>query len=657
MIDLTQWQRDNSRYLSASVDWVRARLSQLAATGDGAASAAEREAAAQAARLECESMTPPPALVLLAAQLGLTTFEREIVLLTSAMELDTRVARLCAEAAGNPEQPYPTFALALTALPSPSWDALTLARPLRMLRILDVAQGPAQPLTAAPLKADERIVNYVKGLNALDSRLGLHLTRMGRPAGSLPASQAAPATHVLEQWTKAPAASPRAALLLGIDADAKVLVAQDAASRLGRQLYRLNVETLPAQPSEVDGLVRIWQRECALMPLALFVEAPGDAGPADTTTVLDRFLAGAVESEGAVFVSAREPLARMRFAAFLVDVARPTVEEQRDAWVAALTGLPDAERPRAAGRLAAQFSLNLPDLRVAAASADAGDDYEPRVWAACRDRTRPRVETLAHRIDVRATWDDLVVADETRRLLREIVAQVRHRNTVYGEWGFGRRMNRGLGISALFAGESGTGKTMSAEVIADDLQLSLYRIDLSQVVSKWIGETEKNLQRVFDLMEGGGSVLFFDEADALFGKRTEVRDSHDRYANIEVSYLLQRMESYSGLAILTTNAKSALDHAFTRRLRFIVPFNFPGPVERRELWSKAFPRAVPTGALDYERLSKLSLTGASIQNIALNAAFLAASQGGPVTMPLVLSAARSELRKLDRPVSEAELRI
>jgi len=217
-----------------------------------------------------------------------------------------------------------------------------------------------------------------------------------------------------------------------------------------------------------------------------------------------------------------------------------------------------------------------------------------------------------------------VLAEDTSRMLRAIVAQVAQRNVVYETWGFAERMNRGLGISALFAGESGTGKTMAAEVMANELRLSLYRIDLSQVVSKYIGETEKNLQRVFDLMEGGGSILFFDEADALFGKRSEVRDSHDRYANIEVNYLLQRMESYTGVAILATNMKNALDAAFVRRLRFIVPFNFPSPVERRVMWKQAFPEMVPIDALDIDRLAKLNLTGASIQNVALNAAFLAA---------------------------------
>src|SRR6266581_7594059 len=180
-------------------------------------------------------------------------------------------------------------------------------------------------------------------------------------------------------------------------------------------------------------------------------------------------------------------------------------------------------------------------------------------------------------------------------------------------------MNRGLGINALFAGESGTGKTMAAEVIANSLHLNL-----SAVVSKYIGETEKNLRRLFDAAEDGGAILFFDEADALFGKRSEVKDSHDRYANIEINYLLQRMESYRGLAILATNMKSVLDTAFMRRLRFIVNFPFPGLTERKRMWQQVFPANTPTDGLDYDRLARFNLTGGSISNIALNAAFLAA---------------------------------
>ena len=197
---------------------------------------------------------------------------------------------------------------------------------------------------------------------------------------------------------------------------------------------------------------------------------------------------------------------------------------------------------------------------------------------------------------------------------------------------------------------------MAAEVIANELRLALYRIDLSAVVSKYIGETEKNLRKVFDAAEGGGAILFFDEADALFGKRSEVKDSHDRYANIEINYLLQRMEAFSGLAILATNMKSALDSAFMRRLRFIVHFQFPGPAERKLIWEKGLPQDVPTADIDYARLARFNLSGGTIHGIALNAAFAASSRATPVTTALILSATRSELRKLEKPINDAEFR-
>jgi SpoVK/Ycf46/Vps4 family AAA+-type ATPase len=211
-------------------------------------------------------------------------------------------------------------------------------------------------------------------------------------------------------------------------------------------------------------------------------------------------------------------------------------------------------------------------------------------------------------------------------------------------------------VTALFTGESGTGKTLAAEVIANDLGLDLYRIDLSSVVSKYIGETEKNLKQVFDAAEEGGVLLLFDEADALFGKRSEVRDSHDRYANIEVGYLLQRMEAYEGLAILTTNLKSSLDKAFQRRLRFIVNFPFPDVAQREAMWNRVFPSDTPTKGLDARRLAQLNVTGGNIRNIALNAGFLAASSTRTVDMGHMLQAARLEANKIERPLSDAETR-
>jgi len=262
---------------------------------------------------------------------------------------------------------------------------------------------------------------------------------------------------------------------------------------------------------------------------------------------------------------------------------------------------------------------------------------------------------LAQRVDALAGWNELVLPESQREILHEIALHVRHRFTVHEQWGFSRRSTRGLGISTLFSGPSGTGKTMAAEVLANELRLDLYRIDLSQVVSKYIGETEKNLARVFQAAEGGGAILLFDEADALFGKRSEVKDSHDRYANIEVSYLLQRMESYRGLAILTTNLKSALDPAFLRRIRFVVQFPFPDATLRAQIWQRTFPEGTPTDGLNINRLAQLNIPGGSIRNIALRAAFLAADSGESVRMSHLLAATRSEYSKIEKPLTEIEI--
>jgi SpoVK/Ycf46/Vps4 family AAA+-type ATPase len=310
-------------------------------------------------------------------------------------------------------------------------------------------------------------------------------------------------------------------------------------------------------------------------------------------------------------------------------------------------------------RLVAQFDLGAGAIEAACDLA-AGPAAAPReaaaaLWDACRVESRPRLDDLAQRIDARAGWTELVVAEPQREVLREIAVQVRQRATVYERWGFAGQGGRGLGISALFSGASGTGKTMAAEVLAHELALDLYRVDLSQVISKYIGETEKNLRRIFDAADRGAAILLFDEADALFGKRSEVKDSHDRFANIEVSYLLQRMEAYRGLAILTTNAKSALDPAFLRRLRFVIGFAFPDAAQRAEIWRRVFPPGAPTEGLDPERLARLNVAGGNIRNIAIGAAFLAAEAGLPVRMAHVLRAAEREYAKLERPLHRAEL--
>jgi len=279
-----------------------------------------------------------------------------------------------------------------------------------------------------------------------------------------------------------------------------------------------------------------------------------------------------------------------------------------------------------------------------------------RLWAICRSQARLRMDGLAQRVDSEAGWDDLILAAPQERILREIKLRVKHRSQVYGRWEFGRGTSRGLGITVLFAGASGTGKTLAAEVLANELHLDLYRIDLSAVVSKYIGETEKSLRHVFDAAEERAAILLFDEADALFGKRSEVKDSHDRHANIEVSYLLQRMDAYRGLAILTTNLKQSLDPAFARRIQFVVDFPFPSVEERVAIWERSFPAAAPVAGIDPCKLARLNMAGGSIRNMALTAAFLAAEDGEPIQMKHLLQAARAEGLKLERNISDAETR-
>jgi ATPase family associated with various cellular activities (AAA) len=700
MTDAATWHDGNTRFLSAALQWVRAcleaRASQSPEVGQQLLPVEQTTTesrsfwrglvknkpatvtvmpkllpgpthpstdpnvtqAAQAIKAAAEGMNPPPALLILARRLGLTEFEQQILLLCLGMELDPGIAALCARCQGDPARPFPTFALAFSIFENPSWDALSPERPLRYCRLLEINQPAGQALTVSPLRTDERIVNYLKGLNYLDDRLAPLLIPIEPHPGASdrPPSHAQTVETVVQRLKQAEGGrSLPIVQLLGADTASKQLVASDVTSSIGMHLYRLPAALLPSHAGDLEALARLWQRESLLLPLALYVDAAEIAAEhavAGQGSPVNRLLE---RTEGAIFLDTRETWPGLSRPSFSVDVAKPSTGEQQNAWQSAL----GAGNEEDAAVLAGQFNLSLNDIQrisrqAMAEPVQAEEPMRNRLWKACLASTRPRLDTLAHRLEPRVSWEDLVLPAADLRLLQQVAEQVAQRVTVYEKWGFGRKMSRGLGISALFAGDSGTGKTMAAEVIAAHLGLDLYRIDLSSVVSKYIGETEKNLRRLFDAAENGGAILFFDEADALFGKRSEVKDSHDRYANIEINYLLQRMEAYRGLAILATNMKSALDPAFMRRLRFIVNFPFPGVAERKAIWQKVFPPDVPKSGLDYDRLARLNVAGGNIYNVALNAAFMAARKQGAVTMPMVLEAARAEFRKLERPINEMD---
>jgi hypothetical protein len=684
MSEPSDWLDANTRYMTAAVAWVRALLQSRANPPPSSLPAAsgtrslwrgrrlppaapiapevalitdEREGLAGQPAYDMDGiaaqMTPPPALLLLEQRLGLSKFERQVLLLCAAMELDTSIAGLCAQAQDDASRPYPTFALALTLFSDPSWDALSPERPLRHWRLIEINQPGTTPLATSPLRADERIVNFLKGLTYLDDRLTPLLAPMPDPGQLVPPSQQAAADAIVRQiGAVADGESLPAIQLLGSDAASKRIVAALVGRALNRQPYRLDWTLLPTVPADLEWLARLWQRESRLLPIALYLDTESSEG--GHAASVDRLLA---RIDGLVFLATRNLWPGTLHAPIAAEIDKPTAQEQRDCWRAVL----GAEKNATAEALAAQFNVNAATIREFAQRQAADVKADPatldqRLWDECRALTRPRLDLLARRLMPRATWDDIVLPPTENALLHQIVDQVGQRGKVYREWGFAQRMSRGLGISVLFAGPPGSGKTMASEVIANHLRLDLFRIDLSGVMSKYIGETEANLRRLFDAAEDGGAILLFDEADALFGKRTEVKDSHDRYANIEINYLLQRMEAYGGLAILATNMKSALDQAFMRRLRFVVDFPFPGAAERKAMWEKAFPGDTPTRALDFDRLARLSVTGGHIAVIAINAAFQAAQAGTDVTMPVVLNAARIEFRKLGRPINEADFR-
>ena len=626
----------------------------------------------------------PPALPLLAELFGLNGFEQQVLLLCLAPELDPGFAELYAYVQDQASRRYPTPHLALALFAGDAearlvtGDSFLSDAPLRRFALVELESGPL-PATAPgarPLRVASRVADYVRGVNRLDSQVsGLVQPILGAP---LSRSQSELVQRLVQMLGRQ-APGPVALNLVAPPGAGRQAVADAACRHLGLQLFRLDPLHLPAGP-EQRRLRQILEREAVLSQIAYLVDTSSVEAEDRATT---RALESLVEGLGTLlFVASEERWAAER-PLLTIAVPKPDAAEQRGLWQQALSQIShrvgNGREYSAGGReysaggreysaemeaIVQQFDFGPRAIVQAAATAvdlarmratDNGASVtESDLWQACRLQGGPRLDQLAQHIQPVYTWDDIVLPDDLLKHLRELAAQVAHRHQVYEIWGFGARLSRGRGISALFAGPSGTGKTMAAEILANALRLDLYRIDLAGVVSKYIGETEKNLKQVFDAAEQSGAILLFDEADALFGKRTEVKDSHDRYANIEVNYLLQRMEDYRGLAILATNRKSLLDTAFLRRLRFLLDFPFPDLASRRRIWEKVFPPDTPLDELDYGALARLEIPGGNIRNIALNAAFLAAQETVPVGMEQVMHAARREYGKIDKMLMPAE---
>jgi hypothetical protein len=644
------WVDENREVLQLGLAWLHGLIADHQARDDRQAGPFSPSATTQAARRtydaarqEMREAGEPARIDRLAHIFQLAPFDEDILLLLFARYYDAGVtaALETAPACAHSQGATPRMAVALFAPGGIEAAGLAHARlsPVEALRRYAlIGSSDASFSSLAPLAIEERVARYLLGETYLDEAARPFLIQ--RRTGACPHA----IRPMLASLSQAISDSPRpAALLIGPKRSGRRAAARAIAETFGLGLAELKPRLLPQDVEARRAVLPVLAREAALGGFAVLVDLdqPVREGSGDTQRSVEDLLDGL--DSFVIAVAEQPPETPLR----IPQVRLPglTAPDREALWRQALgpdTAVDETELDAACEH----FRIGPDEIE------DIADvirrQHGSGLWRACRVTASRGLDALADRIEPRFSWDDIVLPAQVVHDLHAIADQVRHRSAVYERGGFGRKLARGRGVTALFAGPSGVGKTMAAEVVAHDLDLDLYRVDLSSVISKYIGETEQNLKRVFDAAEASGALLFFDEADALFGKRSEVKDSHDRYANIEVSYLLQRMESYSGLAILATNLKGHLDPAFLRRLRFVIDIPFPDASQRRAIWAAAFPRETATHGLDYDALGRIEIAGGNIVVIAVNAAFLAAGDGGPVAMAHIARAARAELRKLDK---------
>jgi len=658
------WMKINKDYLIAEINLIKAGLRVHQDSLSGKKKTTENSLLLEQATIQLEliekELTINTRLKSLVELFQLSEFEKKILLMGVGVELDASFGKLIAEIQGDASRQMPTLSLALSLFPEAHWSAITPEGPLRYWQLIVLNKSTV--LTNASFSVDEIILHYLTGIDVMDTRLSSLVSAISTTSELVPSHQKI-AEQIFQHLSK-PTISGIAPIIQlegNSSEDQKAIIAKIFSGH-NHTVHNLPVQLLPTNFEELTNLIQLWNREAILNQYVLFLDAK-ELSSVDLvkTNHVTYFLE---KTKGMVIISTEQKFTDLGREIHSIEVEKPKRAEQQLLWKVQLGTIAETLDGDISG-LVTQFNLDSHTITHLAQMAVAnnktngspsanGSSVKEKLWSSCCNHTRPSLTSLAQRIETVATWDDLVLPPVQKATLEEVCVHVQQRQKVYYDWGFRSKSNRGLGIAALFAGESGTGKTMASEVIANALKLDLYRIDLSQVVNKYIGETEKNLKKIFDAAEDSGAILLFDEADALFGKRSEVKDSHDRHSNIEVSYLLQKMEEYRGLAILTTNMKNALDQAFLRRIRFVVQFPFPDAQLRAEIWNKVFPKQTPTNDLSIQKLANLNVAGGNIRNIALNASFAAAHKDKPVTMRDIHNAARNEYVKLEKHMSPSE---
>ena len=636
---------------------------------------AQVEEQASSLKRECERQGQVMRLDLLQKNFLLDDVDLDILLICLAPALDLRYERLYCYLQDDVTRKRPGVNLILNLLGEAGMARLQLLShfspnaPLFAAHLVEFTSetgGSVRNVLARDLQLDHSLVAWMLGRYEPSLEIGPHASLLWPADGATDQLLAYSLEKQLDLTALSNLSSGEEPILVfyGPDQAGQEAAARTCAARISRTLLRVNLAGLIENGFTPLAGLRLALRDARLVGAVPFL-CGWDACLAGGETHFPLLLAELYAFPGVVMVSGQ---AAWQAAGvdrstpiFWLEFPIPAYQQRTDLWIHFLGQETIAGLNISA--LAGQFILSGGQIRDAISTArDRASQRGQKpgmadLMSAARAHSNPHLGALARKITPRYTWQDIILPADQLSMLKEIVSTVRGRAKVLTEWGIGRKLVSSGGIPILFTGDPGTGKTMAAEVIAAELGLDLYKIDLSTVVSKYIGETEKNLEKIFSEAESSNAILFFDEADAIFGKRSEVKDAHDRYANIETSYLLQRMEAYDGVTILATNLRANLDVAFTRRLQFSLDFPFPDEQNRLRIWRTLFPTEVPRAPdLDFDLLARrFKLAGGSIRNILVNAAYQAASDGGTVTMAHMLHGARRELQKMGRLVNEADL--
>ena len=618
--------------------------------------------------------------------LGLSPFEEQSVLICLAPELDRKYEKLYAYLQDDITRKKPSVDLILNLLCATK-EAKITARPyflpqapLFKSQILQPVEDPHNPqpaLLSRFLKLDDRIVNFLLGVVALDQRIQ-SFSKLIYPQANLnevplPQDLKTRLISFTQAHLKELNEQPNKLIyyFFGPYGSGKQSFAEAICGEFKVPLVVSDMENLLTRELPFGDTIRLVFREALLQPAVIYLKGLHRllAWEEKYLSHLKTIVRTINELSWLTFLAGEknwEPAGLFNHNTFLkVEFPVPDYAARNQLWKTVTDGKFQFSQEVDFEELATKFHFTRGQIKDALIASqnlaclrqmDNPEITTNDLYQGCRAQCNQKLGTLAQKITPIYTWQDIVLPNDFLQQLHSMCNQVKFRHRVYGEWGFDRKLSLGKGLNALFSGPSGTGKTMAAEIIANELQLDLYKIDLSSVVSKYIGETEKNLSKIFHEAESSNAILFFDEADALFGKRSEVKDAHDRYANIEIGYLLQKMEEYDGISILATNLKKNMDDAFLRRLHFLVEFPFPDENHRLRIWKNIFPKNTPVSEnIDFEFISThFKITGGNIKNIAVNAAFLAAGNSGAINMEHIICATKQEYQKIGTPYSSSD---